>query len=66
MADVKQSIYEYVSDFIEDHGFAPSLRQICKGAGVSSTSTVWKYLWMLRGEGKVTWVDRQSRTLRVL
>ena len=66
MPDTKGDIYEFVSTFTDEHGFAPSLRQICEGVGVRSTSTVWKYLWMLRGEGKVTWEEFQSRTLRVL
>lgn len=40
-------ILEYIKNYIREHGYAPSIREICKGTGISSTSTVQGYLQSL-------------------
>lgn len=46
-------IYEYVTQFIQEHGFAPSLQEIAVGIGISprSLSLVSRYLRALEQDG---------------
>lgn len=62
----KKQVYDAIEEFMATNGYAPSIRDICKATGIRSTSTVWYHLNNLRNEGRVTWKDARSRTLRLL
>ena len=47
----QQSIYDFIVRFHEDRGYPPSVREICKGVGLSSTSTVHGHLSRLERKG---------------
>ena len=48
------------------HGFPPTVRELTRMLGVSSTYTVTCHLRRLAVKGRVTWLPGQSRTLRVV
>ncbi|MCL2058422.1 MAG: transcriptional repressor LexA [Oscillospiraceae bacterium] len=50
---------------IEEHGYPPSVREICEALGYKSTSTVHIYLKALEKEGKIIKSPSKPRTLRV-
>jgi repressor LexA len=52
--------------FQREHGYPPSIREICENAGVSSTSVVNYYLEQLKEMGLIERDDRVSRGLRLL
>ena len=49
----------------EDAGYSPTIREVMEAVGMVSTGTMSKKLQRLRDDGRVTYVDRKARTLRV-
>lgn len=47
----KKEIYDFIANYIEEVGLPPSMREICDGVGLKSTSTVFLYLHELEEEG---------------
>ena len=37
-------ILGFVREYIQENGISPSVREICEGTNISSTSTVHRYL----------------------
>ena len=67
MNPAHKKIYEFVVEYILDHKYPPSIREICRGVGYRSTSTVSRYLHELREEGLIetdSGLDR-PRAIRV-
>lgn len=48
-----ESVYVFLKQFIEVHGYAPNLREIAKGCYIS-TSTVARYLDCLEAQGRIS------------
>ncbi len=47
----KKEVYDYIASYIDEVGLPPSMREICEGVGLKSTSTVFLYLRQLEEEG---------------
>lgn len=58
-------VYQYIVDYINDNGFPPSVRDICKGVGVKSTSTVHNHLKRLVESGKIEMKSGKRRAISV-
>lgn len=56
-------IYVYIKNFIDDHGYAPSVREIGQHFAIKSSSTVHYYLKKLRNLGLITANDNKSRAI---
>ncbi len=63
-ATTGERILGFIRQYIADHGYSPSHREIVDGARLSSVSVA--HFWMLkfRADGVITWVDNQARTVR--
>ena len=59
----QQQIYNYIVQFTSEHGYPPSVREICEATGIKSTSTVHAYLKRLEDEG---YIDRRSGLNRAI
>ena len=59
-------IMKFLTDFQENHGYSPSIREIGKHIGVESTSLVDYYLDQLCQEGHIERDKRVSRSIRIL
>ena len=46
-----QSVYEFVSNYVENNGFPPSVREICASLNIKSTASVYSYIEILREKG---------------
>lgn len=55
---------EAIDDHWSSHGYAPSIRDLAATLNLSPTATCSR-LKLLRAMGKVNFVDRQPRTLKV-
>ncbi|ADD68145.1 transcriptional repressor, LexA family [Denitrovibrio acetiphilus DSM 12809] len=51
MTDRQKKFMQFIEDFIRDNGYSPSIREIAKGLGLSSTSSVKKMLDRLTEKG---------------
>ena len=51
ISETRQRILKFIRDFIEDRGYAPTVRDILKGCNISSTAVVQHHLNILEREG---------------
>ena len=62
----EKAILKFIEKSQETHGYAPSVREIGKAVGLSSTATVHTYLARLQKEGFIRKEDNKGRTLKLL
>lgn len=63
--DNKFKILKFINDFVLKHGYAPSVREICKKIGLTSTSTVFYHLKKLEDEGLINRDYGKNRAIKV-
>lgn len=61
--ELKNRILCYINSYTEQHGFAPSYREIQAAVGVGSTSTIYNYVKRLETEKRLNTQSRQPRTI---
>lgn len=44
-------VLEFIRSFVEEAGYAPTYREICKGIGLSAQATVYEHVKRLKAEG---------------
>ena len=49
----QEEILAFLRDFSEQHGYAPSIREICQGVGLRSTGSVHYHLAELARQGRI-------------
>lgn len=49
----QREVFEFIKDFIERHGYSPSLEEVAKGMKLSSLATVHKHLSNLAEKGLI-------------
>ena len=62
----ERAILKYIERQINTRGYPPSVREIGKSVGLSSTATVHSYLNKLEEKGYIKKQDKKGRTLRLL
>ena len=62
----ERAILKFIEKQINENGYPPSVREIGKAVGLSSTATVHGYLAKLTKKGYIKKEDQKGRTLRVL
>ena len=62
----EEDILRFLEKEINQNGYPPSVREICKAVGLSSTATVHGYLKSLREKGYISKEDQKGRALRLL
>lgn len=61
----RESVYSFLVDYIQQNGYAPSIREICAGTGLRSTSSVHSHLEMLKMMGQIEMEENTSRSIRL-
>jgi repressor LexA len=62
----QREILDYLQEFIEQHGYAPSLEEIGRRFGLSSLATVHKHLTNLQEKGFIRRSWNRSRSVELL
>ncbi len=62
----QREIYEFISNFVQSHGYSPSFEEIGKGMGLSSLATVHKHISNLEKKGLLKRDYNRSRSIDVL
>jgi repressor LexA len=62
----QREILDYLQEFIQQHGYAPSLEEIGRHFGLSSLATVHKHLSNLQEKGVINRHWNRSRSLELL
>ena len=62
----EEAILKFIEKQIKENGYPPSVREIGKAVGLSSTATVHSYIAKLTQKGYIKKEDQKGRTLKVL
>ena len=52
-SDKQEKILAFLNEYMEDNGYAPSVREICAAVGLKSTATVSYHLTDLKKQGRI-------------
>lgn len=58
--------YILIKEYIKEHGYSPSVRELCSLAGVSSTATIHVHLRALKDKGYITCNKGSHRAIRII
>ena len=59
----RQRVYDFVCEYLDLHGYAPSVREICLGVSLKSPSSAFGHLRQLAEEGGIEFNPGQKRSL---
>jgi repressor LexA len=62
----QKEVLDYVSQFIEMHGYAPSYREIASHFGYGSVATVAEHIESLVGKGFLQKGDNEARSIQLV
>jgi len=62
----EKDILKFIETELNENGYPPSVREIGKAIGLSSTATVHAYLSKLEKQGFIKKEDKKGRTLKVI
>lgn len=62
----QKQMLDYIINFIEEHGYSPSYREIMHGLNYSSVATVSKHIDNLVIAGFIKKTDHEARTIEVV
>lgn len=60
------TLYDFIVDYKNKHGFCPSVREMCDELHINSTSTITYYLNRLEKDGKIRRGESKNRAIEVL
>ena len=66
LSGTQRKVFLYIKDFVENNNYPPSVRDICKAVGLSSTSTVHGHLKRLEQKGLIRRTSKMSRAIEIL
>ena len=66
MTERETQISPYIVDYMQEYMYAPTIREICKAVGLSSTASVAFYLEHLAGKGLIEIGPDSPRKIRLV
>lgn len=64
MTKREEEIYNFIISYMKENLISPTVREIGKGVGLKSTSSVQMHLKKLEGSGYIISRNSESRTIR--
>ena len=65
LTDKQQEVLDCIEEYLRDRGYPPSIRDICRQVGLSSSSTVYAHLNALEKKGYIQRDDGAMRGIRI-
>lgn len=62
----EEQLLDYIKNYLNDNGYPPTVREMCKAIKVSSTSTIFYYLNKLENSNKIKKNPNKNRALEVV
>ena len=62
----QKAILEFISQYMQKYGYAPTLPEICDGIGVNSPATVHEHIVKLVGKGILRKTDGVQRSIEIV
>lgn len=66
LTDRQQLVYDGIVEYQREHGFAPSIRELCKISGIASTSSVYSHLKSLEDLGYIRRKEDAPRAIAII
>lgn len=66
LTDKQEEVLDFLKQYILNHGYPPSVREICQGVHLSSTSSVHSHLSSLERKGYIKRDGNKSRTIEIV
>jgi repressor LexA len=63
--DKQEKILEFLTDYVNEKGYPPSVREICAAVGLKSTATVSYHLTELKKQGRLQGETNKRRAISV-
>ena len=63
--DKQEKILEFLTDYVNEKGYPPSVREICAAVGLRSTATVSYHLTELKKQGRIQGETNKRRAIAV-
>ncbi len=64
ITDAARRVYDAIVDYIDSHGYAPTVRELCGLLDIASPNGVECHLKTLERRGWIVRSERQARTIR--
>ena len=61
----EKQLYDFLCDYIKQHGYSPTIKEMCNGLHTKSVSHVRMMLEHLRSEKKINYVAGATRTITI-
>lgn len=62
---MEEKILDYIKEYTDTNGYPPSVREIGKGVGIKSTSTVHRYISIMNEKGIISRNSSKTRALKL-
>ena len=59
----KQTVYDFIVQYISEKGYSPIMQEICDATGIRSKATVSYYLNWMKADGLIDFVPNTTRTI---
>lgn len=66
LTDTERKTFQFINQFIKQHGFSPKFPEIAKGIGIKSTGVVHRYIKALTDKGLIDYTPHRHRGIRLL
>ena len=63
---LRECIYQFISDYISEHSYAPTVKEIGVAVGLKSSSSVHSHLAQLECQGRIEIKPYCHRAIRVI
>lgn len=64
--ETTEKVLDFCKAYVDEHGYAPKIREIAKGVGIASISTVHTHMQRLFKDGKIaTEHPGEARAFRI-
>jgi repressor LexA len=66
LTPAQKELYDWLVDYICQHQYSPSIRQMMQAMNLKSPAPVQSRLEHLRNKGYIAWTEGRARTIRIL
>lgn len=61
----QEKVFNALKEYIEEHNFSPTIRELCDMVGKSSTGTIHATLTILKRKGYIDYQFNKNRTITI-
>lgn len=66
LTPMQREVFDFIDEFIDEKGYAPTYREIMEGCGLSSLGRVTQVVKSLKKRGWVDYLPKQNRSITIL